>query len=105
MIQKIKPKYPIVWVIWDDAEGEAGWSEEPPAPLGPTLATTIGFLIRNEESYVLIADSYFEGSKTIGGTNKIPRGMIVSMQEVILSKKKKKNDKKKNEEEKSPQPS
>ena len=83
----IKPKYPIYWILWDDAEGESGWSEEPIAPLTPTLATTIGFLIRDEPNYVLVADSYFSGSRVIGGTNKIPRKMIVEMQEVQLSKK------------------
>lgn len=89
----IKPKYPIVWVIWDDAESDSSWSEEPTAPLGPTHATTMGFLVRDEKDYILVADSYFKDSKIISGTTKIPRGMIVEMTELTINKKKKKIDK------------
>ena len=89
----IKPKYPVVWIIWDDAESDSSWSEEPTTPLGPTHATTMGFLVRDEKDYVLVADSYFPNSKIISNTTKIPRGMIVEMIELTINKKKKKIDK------------
>lgn len=94
---KINPRYPFVWVVWDDAEGEAGWSDEPHLPLQPTLATSIGFLVRDEENYVLLADSYFPNSKVIGGTNKIPKKMIVEMIELQVSVKKPRAKKQKQE--------
>lgn len=69
-------KYPIVTILWDDAESTCNWMEEPMQPLKPTLAMTIGFMVRDEPEHVLVADSYFIEGRTIGNTNKIPRGMI-----------------------------
>ena len=76
-----KFKYPLYEVIWSDAESDASWVDEPIVPLKPTLALTVGFLIREEEHYILMADSYFleAHSKVISNTTKIPRGMIVEM--------------------------
>lgn len=78
-IRNPKYKYPLIVVIWDDAEGDTNWQASPQEPLKPTLVTSVGFLIRDDpkEDRILIADSYIDDSvHTIGGTNKIPRGMI-----------------------------
>ena len=88
-------KYRIFIVRWDDAESDSSWVEEPHSPLKPTIAVTIGFLIADQEDYVLIADSYFEDphSKTISNTTKIPRKMIVEMYEYKTNKTRKKKEK------------
>ena len=90
-----KFKYPLYAVTWDDAESDASWSEEPIAPLKATLALTIGFLIRDEEKYILMADSYFlePHSKTVSNTTKIPRGMIVEMAPLNIAVPRKKKEK------------
>jgi len=54
----LKFKYKLVCVIWDDAESEVSWQEEPLEPLAACLCTSIGFLIRDEPDRILIADSY-----------------------------------------------
>lgn len=84
---QIKFKYPLYVVVWDDAESEVTWQEEPLQPLEPSLCTSIGFLIRDEPDRILIADSYFPGTRTISNTIKIPRGMIKEMYEVRVSRK------------------
>lgn len=84
---KISFKYPLYVVVWDDAESEVSWQEEPLQPLEPCLCTSIGFLVRDEPDRILIADSYFPGTRTISNTIKIPRGMIREMYEVTISKK------------------
>jgi hypothetical protein len=85
-----KYKYPAIRIIWDDAESDAAWQDEPTAPLGPTLMLSIGFLIRDEPDYILMADTYELGpnTKMIGNTNKIPRGMIKEIQFLNVSDKK-----------------
>ena len=80
-------KYPLYVVVWDDAESEVSWQEEPLQPLEPCLCTSIGFLIRDEADRILIADSYFPGTRTISNTIKIPRGMIREMYEVSITRK------------------
>jgi len=85
--KKSKFKYPVVVVIWDDAMSEASWQDEPKEDLEPTIATTIGFLIRDNphEDRILVADSYIDDKQhTISGTTTIPRGMIQKV--VILIK-------------------
>ena len=86
-------KYPLYAVTWSDAESDASWVDEPLVPLKPTLALTIGFLIRDEEHYILMADSYFlePHSKIISNTTKIPKGMIVEMTplNIVVPRKKK----------------
>lgn len=82
-------------MVWDDAESDASWSEEPIAPLKATLALTVGFLIKDEENYILMADSYFlePHSKTVSNTTKIPRGMIVEMTPLNIAIPRKKKEK------------
>ena len=96
MAIKFKPKYPVVYLTWDDAESDILWRDEPTEELQPCICTTIGFLIRNGD-YILVGDSYFigtDGKMTIGNTVKIPKGMIREMHEITLSKKRPKKEKK-----------
>lgn len=85
-------KYPLVTVVWDDAESDANWTEVPIAPLTPTLALTIGFLILDQPDYILVADTYFTEaqSKVISNTTKIPRAMIKEIKPVTLATKRRK---------------
>lgn len=88
-------KYQLVKVIWSDAESDASWVDEPLVPLKPTLALTVGFLIKEEENFVLIADSYFiePHSKVISNTTKIPKGMIVELTPLAIALPRKKKEK------------
>ena len=100
MAKQLKFKYPLYIVQWDDAESAVDWQEEPLEPLAPCICTSIGFLVRDEPDRILIADSYFDGTRTISNTIKIPRGMIREMRELAVSYKierKKRNAEKKEE--------
>lgn len=72
-------KYKVVVIIWDDAESSDGW-EEAPEELEPKLATSVGFLVRQTEKYVLIAQSYDNGHTN--GRFQIPKGMIKEIKEI-----------------------
>lgn len=72
-------KYPLVSILWDDAESSDGW-EEPPTELEPALATSVGFLIRQTEKYILLAMSYDNGHTN--GRFQIPKALIKEMKEI-----------------------
>ena len=79
-------KYPVVVVTWDDAESDPSWFNEPTEDLKPTIATTIGFLIRDNahEDRMLVADSYIDDAhNTISNSVKIPKGMIKEIRYLI----------------------
>lgn len=95
---KIKLKYsPILVVCWDDAHSSADWMDaaELKPKLKPTIATTFGFVVHENDDYLILADSYFEEDDTVSNYTKIPKKMIKEMKEVELQepRKKKSNDK------------
>lgn len=73
-------KYPLIEVIWDDASTDNGW-EPVPEELKAELVTTVGFLVRETDKHLLIANSY--DPNHTNGRIQIPVGMIVS-RKVIL---------------------
>lgn len=76
--KKSKFKYPLVRIVWVDAETEHGWEEVDEASNLP-VATTVGFLIKDQvdihghEMY-LIASTYSDTSTN--GRFKIPKSMV-----------------------------
>jgi hypothetical protein len=72
-------KYPIVVITWDDAESDDGWAETP-EELEPKLATSVGFLIRQTEKYILLAMSYDNGHTN--GRFQIPKALIKEQKEI-----------------------
>lgn len=87
----MKFKYPPVVVIWDDATSEAGWVDDPHQYLKPTHAVTVGFLIAENEEYLVVADTYIEekSSKTFSCSTKIPKGWVKEIHLVNITRKRK----------------
>lgn len=79
-------KYPVVVIIWDDAETAGGW-EEIPEEIKPAIATSMGFLIKESDDHVLIASSYDE--RHVNGRLQIPRGMIKQITYLVKNERKK----------------
>jgi hypothetical protein len=72
-----KSKYPLVYVEWEDAEHEGGWSdlaEEVLHRLG-TIAS-IGWLIHEDKQRIVVASSVARGSLQIGNKQYIPTDQI-----------------------------
>ena len=67
--------YALVEVCWDDAAGfRHGWTAKE-EKLEPQLALSVGFLIRENDDHIMIAqDTDGEGSHN--GRTQIPRGMV-----------------------------
>lgn len=74
-------KYPLVEVQWDDAEVDTGWTETPDK-LEPSIATTVGFLVKETRNHILIASTYDE--LHINGTIQIPKKMIKTRKEITF---------------------
>lgn len=72
-------KYPLLVVTWDDAESDDGW-EEAPTTLEAALATSVGFLVRQTQEYILLAQSYDNGHTN--GRFQIPKVNIKDMKEI-----------------------
>lgn len=72
-------KYPLVLVIWDDAETDSGW-EQVPDKLEPCLATSVGFLVRQTQDYILLAMSYDETNTD--NRFQIPKSVVKNMKEL-----------------------
>ena len=68
-------RFPLVEIMWDDAETSDGW-EEPVSELKAAVATTVGFLVRESERHLLIASTY--DPNHTNGRIQIPIGMVVS---------------------------
>lgn len=75
--------YPCVLIIWDDAAGfRHGWTSKD-EPLIPQLAVSVGFLIKETDNHLLIAQDV-DGDGSHNGRGQIPKGMVRSMK--ILKK-------------------
>lgn len=79
---KIKePKLPFktyMEVTWLDASSADGWVDQS-TDLSPPRMVTRGWLYKDTDTYVVLVNSLSIDDRTlVGGTNTIPKGMIVS---------------------------
>lgn len=73
----VRPKQfcDLVEVIWDDAASlTAGWTKDI-EDVGPHLALSVGFLIRDSKDHIVIAQDIDEDGHH-NGRSQIPKGMI-----------------------------
>jgi len=71
--------YDVVWVKWDDAESTYGWELESALDPKEALATTVGFLVKETPTHIVIASSVSheeEEGHTTNNRLQIPKGMI-----------------------------
>lgn len=78
MASKTKYKYPLVEVIWFDAEAGNGWLDKDDDKELPKVVT-VGFKIFENDSLLIIASTYHEDETN--SRMKIPKGMIISQKE------------------------
>jgi hypothetical protein len=76
---------PVI-VVWKDIRSEDGWrsaDEMDDFIAGNnTIVNQIGFLYEQDEEQIILLDSYFLDKELFGGVHKIPRGCIISIQEL-----------------------
>lgn len=86
MPKKVKsPERDFMEVTWLDASSEDGWIDEN-TNLEPPEMITRGWLYKNEEKYLVLVNSIVQdGEGSVGGSNTIPKGMIVSSRKLKVS--------------------
>lgn len=73
-----KYPYPLVEVIWEDAESSIGWEAPEETDHGAALVITVGFLIHQTDKVLHIA-STVDKDKSSNARLKIPAGMVREM--------------------------
>lgn len=72
-------------VVWDDAVSNDGWVEVDAVEPIPRVITR-GWVIKDDADKVTLANSIFDNNRqTVGGTQTIPRGMIVSFRKLKVT--------------------
>ncbi len=80
---KIIIGYPLVYVAWEDAEHEGGWSDagdEVAHRLG--IIVSIGWLIHKNKQRIVLASSLAATTTQIGNKQYIPVGQIVKVRKM-----------------------
>ena len=79
----------IIIVKWSDViSSDSGWHSLEEAKefveTRSSVVTQVGFLLRKDDRYLIMTESYFEGTDTIGGVIRIPISLIITIREVEI---------------------
>jgi hypothetical protein len=79
----------IIIVKWSDViSSDSGWHSLEEAKefveTRSSVVTQVGFLLRKDDRYLVMTESYFEGTNTIGGVIRIPISLIITIREVEI---------------------
>lgn len=72
-------------VTWHDASSEDGWIDKD-TDLSPPVMVTRGWLYKDEKNYLVLVNTIrkdMDGG--VGGSNTIPKGMIISQRKLKVS--------------------
>lgn len=78
-----------VLVTWVDIGSQSGWHTQNKldnfvADDKSYTVTQLGFLYEEDDDHIVLLDSYFPNMELFGAPTKIPKGCIVSIQELRL---------------------
>lgn len=79
--KKVEYPYPLVEVLWRDAESSHGWEDEDESDHTIPEVWTIGFLIHESEDGITVAATSGKDRST-NNRLKIPRQMVVTMRKL-----------------------
>lgn len=71
-------------VEWVDAASNEAWSDASDDMSPPTMVTR-GWLIKETDTYIVLANSLNKNSKDFGGSNSIPKGMLLATRKLKVS--------------------
>jgi len=77
---------PVIHVMWRDSESSNEWTPLNEVTPELDLTHTVGFLVKEEESFLLLALSYDPGTESINGYKKIPRSAIEKTRKICSIK-------------------
>lgn len=74
--KKALEEYPLVDVRWTDSCSDGNWRYTSDIGEETTDITTVGYIVKDEENYIVIAQSLCKDPKLVCNTMAIPRGCI-----------------------------
>lgn len=74
----------FVEVEWVDAVSNEAWSASSD-DMSPSTMVTRGWLIKETDTYIVLANSLHKETKDFGGTNSIPKGMQLAVRKLKVS--------------------
>ncbi len=72
-----KFKYPLVWIMWDDASVDNSWVDPEHLQIDATPNVTTGFLIKETDNHVVVVSTY-SNEFWVNAVVQIPKGMITA---------------------------
>lgn len=80
-----KKSLPYMEVTWLDASSQDGWIDEN-TDLSPPEMVTRGWLYKETSTYLVLVNTMgSDRDQGVGGSNSIPKGMIVSSRKLRVS--------------------
>ncbi len=67
-------KYPLVEILWDDAEVTNHWEDTKDTIVTDAVCTTVGFLVKETDTHIVIASTYADD--LTNARIQIPKGMV-----------------------------
>jgi hypothetical protein len=75
-------EYPRMEVLWHDAESADPWESNESVTMELPVIRTLGYLLAEDDAAVLVAGSIDTKNNSNFGRVLIPRGVIISMNEI-----------------------
>lgn len=78
----------VVRVSWIDADQHSGWHDLKDVNKKAWVINTVGYLVssgKKKTDFVVLADSHLPDTDQWGGLNRIPMGMVISIETLVES--------------------
>ena len=75
--RKPKFRYPLVWILWDDASVDNSWGDPETLEIDATPNVTVGFLVKETDNHVVVVSTYSH-EDWVNARVQIPKGMITA---------------------------
>ena len=85
--KEFEPKYlnKIVWVNWVDSASCANWVLDADMDAEPTFITSVGYCVREEEHYIVIAQNTCAKPCQMSHIMAIPKGAIIEIKRIEVN--------------------
>lgn len=75
-----RKKPPFVYLVWEDiAPHEGSWVERKKVKPAPAIMESVGWLVRNDDKYVILAQDIDYKDDMVAGLATYPKGCVISL--------------------------
>lgn len=78
-LRRKKPAF--VYLVWEDiAPHEGSWTDRKKVKPSPAVMESVGWLIRNDDKYVILAQDIDYKDDMVAGLTTYPKGCVISLE-------------------------